>query len=50
MKKFEYRVVEALPAVRMETLAKVLNALGSDGWELCGFDYGCMILKREVMV
>lgn len=49
MKLFEYKL-EKMPrgAKSIHAIEMILDNLGLDGWELCGIDYGCFILKREI--
>lgn len=34
-------------SIRTQTVAEFLNEEGQYGWELCGIDYGCFIMKRR---
>lgn len=48
-KKIEYKVISQ-GQVMSSSIAELtfeLNYLGTEGWELCGSDYGCLIFKRE---
>lgn len=47
MKRFEYMRVNQR-AYQYPQFVAELNELGLKGWELCGFDYGCLWLKREL--
>lgn len=49
-RQFEY-ALEPTPG-RFESAAEIemfLNEQGYEGWELCAIDYGCFILKREIL-
>jgi hypothetical protein len=47
MKQWEYQLVKAPSGVPITNIEDDLDALGKDGWELCGIHYGYFILKRE---
>lgn len=49
-KIFEYDA-RRLPmgSIVADYVSEQLNALGQDGWELCGFEYGHAFFKREVV-
>ena len=47
---WEYKLVDTLK--RPETIKDIelyLNQLGQEGWELCGIDYRCFIMKRKLI-
>lgn len=45
MKRFQYKFVESIGRVPI----RALNEYGAEGWEVVAFDYGGVILKREVV-
>lgn len=47
MKRFHYRWVD-LKFLDWEKFQYRLHDLGYEGWELCGFEFGHAIFKREI--
>lgn len=47
MPQWEYNFV-TIPALGPAQAKDQLNALGADGWEVCGVEYRCWVLKRPV--
>jgi hypothetical protein len=47
--QWQYHMVERDRGdVAFEDIVHQLNELGAQGWELCGIDYGCWIMKRAL--
>ena len=47
--QFEYKWIDVLGAgVSFEDFKKLLADCGMFGWELCGFEYGHAVLKRNL--
>jgi hypothetical protein len=48
--EWEYKLVRPMTheTCGVCEIEDVLNRYGTDGWELCGIDYGCYIFKRPV--
>ena len=47
MKQFEYTYVKL--GLGPAPFSEILKGSGRDGWELCGFEYGCAWFKREIL-
>ena len=48
MKKFEYKIYNGPTSIHIEDFTKILNQLGSEGWELCAMAGTAHIFKREL--
>jgi hypothetical protein len=47
MVKWQYKMVK-MQSDTVPNIEHSLDELGWEGWELCGIDYGCFILKRPI--
>ncbi len=47
MKTYEYQLITQPKGLTAQQVENLLNDMGNDGWELCGTDYGCFMMKKE---